>query len=159
MAAMLLALLSGCGGGDATERPLRPLRVSNITLTMPEGVNGNWPARVELVRVTDDRLVTQLLGIEAGAWFKEAREGFRRAHPEVLFDTWEVVPGTVVGPVKVGVVEDVSGVLFCETRVPLPPLKFERDGDVVVHIDDKGCALSGGEPSSEAFRPFGVRLF
>ena len=151
LATMLLALLSGCGGGsgERAEEPLRPLRVEHMTLVMPAGVNDDWPARVELVRVTDNRLVAQLLGIEAGSWFDEAGERFRLAHPEAFFDAWEIVPGTAAGPVGIEVDGDVSGVLFCKTSMPSPPLKFERDGDVTVHIGDEGCTLSGGEPSRE----------
>ena len=154
--ALCLFILAGCAGNNAEKitEPERPLRLNHLSLVMPAQSNENWPARVDLVRVTDVALANHLLSIETRAWFKKSREAFRQAHPEVFFDSWEVVPGTVVGPLDVGVTRPVAGVLFCGTlasRSVPPPVRFERDGDVAVRIDDEGCTLSGGKPSKKPF--------
>ena len=143
--------LAGCGGGNGESfaEPRRPLRLQTLELVMTSDANERWPAQVELVRVADAGLVSRLLGIEAGTWFDGAGAAFRSAHPDAVFDAWEVVPGTVVGPFAMEVPGEVAGVLFCGLRSPPPPLRFERDGEVTVRIDGEGCSLDGGEPSSE----------
>ena len=146
-------MLAGClgnqsGGGDDTS-PRRFLKLERIQFAMAPAVNDNWPVRVDLVRVKEADLISELLRIETGAWFSGRRTAFRNANPDALVDSWEVVPGTVVGPFEAEVGGDVEGVLFCELRSPPPPLRFDRDGEVVVKIEADGCMLTGGEPSEE----------
>ena len=156
MKTMLAALLvpiviAGCTGGRETiTEPARALELDRISLAAAPGTNDNWPVRVELVRVRDVALVRQLLHIQTEAWFAESSHAFRQSHPEGFIYSWEVVPGTVVGPVDVAVEGPVAGVLFCETPSSPLPIRFERDGDVVVRIDDEGCALIGGQPSKKS---------
>ncbi len=149
---VLVLFGSGCAGqNDAVQPPERLLRLDFVTLSMPTGVNSNWPAAVELVRVPDEKLAESLLAIEPQVWFAAEGEKFRQAHPEAHFDSWEVVPGTTVGPVDVWIDDDVAGVLFCGLKSgEVAPVRVERDGEVTVQIDDSGCVLSGGEPSQEA---------
>lgn len=154
IAALLASfMLTGClgslsGGGDDTP-PRRFLELESIQFTMAPAVNDNWPVRVDLVRVKEADLVSELLRIETGTWFSGRRTAFRSTNPDALIDSWEVVPGTVVGPFEAEVGDDVEGVLFCELRSPPPPLRFDRDGEVVVKIEDDSCLLTGGEPSKE----------
>lgn len=150
-----VAMLTGCGSGaPRPEPPERPLRLQQIALEMIEDPNRSSPVRVELVRVADTRLLPEILRIETNDWFGLPGQSFRSAHPEAFFDSWEVVPGTAIGPFQVGVEEDVAGVLFCDTLAAPPPLRFELDGAVRVTIDDDGCELSGGEPSSRGINWF-----
>ena len=152
--------LAGCAGDtEKVTTPARPLILERISLVMAPETNDHWPAQVDLVRVRDVELVGQLLRTETRTWFAESRDAFRQAHPEALFDSWEVVPGTVAGPFDATLDDGpVAGVLFCGTlsaaSVP-PPIRFERDGEVTVHIDDEGCTLSGGSPSKEPTNWFG----
>lgn len=146
-------MLTGCvgslsGGGDDAS-PRRFLKLERIQLAMASAVNDNWPVQVDLVRVRDAALVSELLRIETGAWFSGRRTAFRNTNPDAFIDSWEVVPGTVVGPLETEVGDDVEGVLFCGLRSPPPPLRFDRDGEVVVKIEADGCVLTGGEPSKE----------
>ena len=156
MKTMLAALfvpiaIAGCAGGPETiTEPARPLELDRISLAAAPGTNDNWPVRVDLVRVQDVTLVSRLLHTQTEAWFAESRHAFRQSHPEGFIHSWEVVPGTVVGPVEVEVEGSVAGVLFCGTPSTPQPIRFERDGDVVVRIDDAGCALIGGKPSKKA---------
>ena len=58
----------------------------------------------------------------------------------------------VSNPVRVGVFAALVALLsgcagYCGIRTSTPPLRFERDGDVTILINDDGCTLSGGEPS------------
>ena len=149
--AALVALLSGCAGvKEKTESDTRPeylLKVETIALSMAEGVNDNWPAPVELVRVEDAALIDPLLEIEGEAWFEGAGLKFLRGRPRAISDKWEVVPGTIAGPFEVSKRGKFAGVLYCGIRTSTPPLRFERDGDVTILINDDGCTLSGGEPS------------
>ena len=147
-----LALLAGCVADDAgLSVPQRPLRLDSFTLAMAGAANGNWPVAVDLVRVQDEALVQSLLAIEATAWFGSAGDRFRKAHPGARIDSWQIVPGTVVGPIDLSIEEDVGGVLFCGYRtLTSVPLRVERDGHVTVRIDDSGCTLHGGEPSRES---------
>ena len=116
---------------------------------MARGVNDDWPVPVGLARVKDEALVQPLLAIDAMAWFGEAGERFRNAHPQARFDSWEVVPGSVIGPVEVKVAGDWAGVLFCGLRSGAVPLRVEQNSNVTVRIEDAGCVLEGGERSKE----------
>lgn len=149
VATLLLGALMSCAGRSASEPPERPLRLKRIELAMAENGNQNWPARVELVRMKDARLAGELLRFETDDWFGEEGEAFKSGHPEVILDDWEVVPGTSIGPFDVRVRDDVVGVLFCDTRADPPPLRFERNGDVLVRVEESGCTLDGGRPSRE----------
>ena len=99
--ATVAALLTGCAGQK--EKPTKPrnTRVDSVTLVMAPQVNNNWPVAVQLVRVNDADLVRELLAIESSAWFAGEGEQFQRANPNLLLETWEIVPGTVVGPANV----------------------------------------------------------
>ncbi len=147
---LLLAVTLAAGGcasrKEKLTKPKRLLKLERITLSMADGANDDWPAAVELVRVEDAALVERLLGIDPTGWFDGAGNAFRQAHPEVHYDAWEVVPGTVVGPLDVKVDAKVAGVLFCDTSTPPAPLRFERNGSVTVRVEDAGCILDGGEP-------------
>ena len=145
--ALASLLLAGCAGRDDGVAAPRPLKLKQLTVDMAAHTNENWPARLELVRFEDAALADELLRVETDVWFAGGRQTFERAHPEVLFDSWEVVPGTVAGPFDVKVDGKVVGVLFCGTRTPPPPLRVERDGKVVVFVDAQGCSLGGGTPS------------
>lgn len=148
-------MLTGCmgnlfgGGEDDTPPPRRVLKLERIQLAMVPDVNDNWPVPVDLVRVQDADLVSELLRIETSVWFSGRRTAFRNSNPDALIDSWEVVPGTVTDSFEAEVDVDVAGVLFCGLRSPPPPLRFDRDGEVVVKIEADGCVLSGGEPSEE----------
>ncbi len=143
----LVVAASGCFWRDkeSITKPARPVKIKTIALTMAANTNDNWPVPVELVRVEDASLVETLLNIKANAWFEEAGRSFRQAHPEAHFDSWEIVPGTFAGPFNVKARGKLAAVLFCGTRLPSPPLRFERSGKVLINVSDAGCTLSGGK--------------
>lgn len=140
-------LLASCAGRDDPTAVERPLKLKRLTVDMAALANDRWPARLDLVRFEDASLADELLRVQTDAWFAGGRQTFERAHPEALFDSWEVVPGTVTGPFDVKAEGKVAGVLFCGTRTPPPPLRVERDGEVVLYVDEQGCSLGGGAPS------------
>ena len=138
-----LLLVAGCAGRDPGAID-DPLKLRNVSITMEAGSNGNRPARVELVRVPDARLISQLVAIDAAAWFGGEDEPFRRANPKAVYDRWEPVPGLSSGPHDVKVRGEYAGILFCETQERSPPFRLERDGNLTVVIDRSGCRIEGG---------------
>lgn len=148
-----LVLVAACAGRDPSKVD-DPLKLENVSITMAEGANGDRPARVELVRVRDERLVSQLVAIEASAWFDGEAEAFHSANPTSVYDRWEPVPGLGSGPHRVKVKGRFAGVLFCDTRDASPPMRVEHDGDLTVVIDRTGCRIEGGKQK----RPFFGRL-
>lgn len=151
------AFLAACAGGPAQEEPKepeKPLRIETIKLVTVKGANDNTPVQVDLVRVRDAFLLPELLKTETRAWFAEGRDKFRNAHPDAHIDSWELVPGTVVGPADIELDGDVAGVLFCglmkvgEENAGIPQ-RVARDGDLIVTIGDTECVVGGGEPSRE----------
>ena len=153
--ALIIAVLAvvACGSDRETiTEPARPLRLEQITLDMSPDANGRHPARIDLIRARDVTVIDRLLSFGTRSWFGETRDAFRKAHPAVQFDSWEIVPGTTIGPVDLAIEDWVGGVLFCGTlnlSTVSPPIRFERDGEVVVQIDDVGCTLRGGSASKE----------
>lgn len=149
VALVAVMLVAACKNAESPTEPARPLKLKTISLSMSAEANDNWPVPVELVRFEDATLADILLRKDAQNWFDGEGEDFRRAHPEVRSDSWEVVPGTLVGPFEMRMRGKLAGVLFCGTRQPAAPLRVERKGNVVINIDDTGCTLTGGAPSKE----------
>jgi len=148
---MLLGLARsvGIGGkGDGLQKPKEPVRVKSVSLVMSENANQQWPVRVELVRVRDEALAEVLLRMEARDWFQAAGQGFRQANPSELYNEWEVVPGTNIGPFKVRKRGRFAGILFCGTRTPEPPLRLKRSGNLMIYIDDAGCSVTNRDGAS-----------
>ncbi len=151
--ALLSGLVGGCRSqGESITKPERPLKLRTITLALDAQANDNWPVRVELVRVRDADLVDALLDIQTDAWFDQDGRNFRQRHPDAHFDSWEVVPGTTIGPFKARRRGRLAGVLFCDTRVPSAPLRVARNGKVLVTIGDEGCEVGGGKPRKKKRR-------
>ncbi len=146
-AALLVAtvLLGACrSSNDASPDPA--IRMRSLLLVMTDGANGDWPVAVDLVRVRDANLLTELLRIESAAWFRDAGEKFAKANPDALIEQWEIVPGTSVGPLNVRVRAKVTGVVFC--NIPgTPPVRLGYHGHVTLGIDDDGCTLRGDDPA------------
>ena len=113
---------------------------------------GNWPARVELVRVEDERLLANLIAMDTSAWFGESGDAFKRAHPEASHEAWELVPGQATGPVDVRRKGQFAGVLFCDAQSGSTPFRVQRDGHLAVVIDDTGCRLESGAPNKRRWR-------
>lgn len=143
--------LSGCGNKETAVKPARPLKLNSIIISMEESINESWPVSIELIRVNDAALVEELLSIETKSWFDKKGSAFVVANPQAIINSWEIVPGTRVGPQRVKARGRLAGVLFCDLRgeEPPPALRFERDGNVVIHVTDDGCVLEGGTPSKE----------
>ena len=145
LVATLLLITGGCRSGNGSD-PDPAIRMRTVVVVMTDGANGDWPAEVEMVRVRDANLLTELLRIESAAWFADAGEKFVKANPEALVDRWEMVPGTSVGPVNVRIRAKVTGVVFC--NIPgTPPVRLSHHGHVTLRVDDEGCAIQGDQPA------------
>ena len=120
-----------------------PVKLKRMSFVMAPGANNDWPARVELVRVADERLVADLIATDTSAWFGAYGTAFRRAHPKAAYDAWELVPGQVAGPMDVKRKGRLAGILFCDAHPGSTPYRVQRDGHLTVVIDDTGCRLEG----------------
>ena len=155
VALVAMWFLSGCAGTaeqEAQLEPKRPLKIETLKLVAARGVNDNSPVPVDLVRVPNVTLLPELLSTETRTWFAEGRDRFRNAYPDAYIDSWELVPGTVVGPVDVELDVDVAGVLFCGLMNGVDagaPFRIEQDGELTITVGDTECSVSGGEPSRE----------
>lgn len=147
-------LVSGCAlvGGDGKPDP--KVRVEWVSLAAMPDINQNWPVPVELVRVRDESLIDILLRMKSDEWFGEAGDGFRLAHPDAVFDHWEVVPGTSIAAVEVKQRGRFGGVLFCDMREPALPIRVSRkDRRVHITVDDSGCTVSGSSRKAQESDP------
>ena len=155
----LVTVLGGCSSILGEDEPSAAIKVEleMISLSMPQGANGNWPARIELVRSSlKAGHGEQLLRIDTQSWFDKDRTAFRAAHPQAVFDYWEVVPGTTIGPFEAEVAEEVEGILFCGVRSYPPPLRLDKGGELKVNIDDGGCTIEQlKEPAGNWWNPAG----
>ena len=154
-----LPLLASCGwlgfGNDGIQEPDNPIRVRTISLAMSSETNDSWPVRVALVRVNDKALADMLLRIEASNWFGDEGFGFRQANPLALYDDWEVVPGTNIGPFDIDQKGKFAGILFCDLRQSRPSLRLPYGGDVAIYIDSEGCNVTeAAEESGRGWWPW-----
>lgn len=68
------------------------LEFSTVSMTAEPGANNDTPIRVDLVLVSDHKLLEELLRISAADWFKR-RIQYLRDYPEQLsVFNWEIVP-------------------------------------------------------------------
>lgn len=149
--ALLAAIvLSGCSSGGDVKPPVPPVRVTKVSLTMLPDINQGWPVEVELVRVRDEALVGVLLQIDGKKWFDETGPGFRLAHPDAVFDHWEIVPGTAIGPFDIRRRGRFGGVLFCGLREPVPPVRVAHEAEVQIVVDESGCTVNGASTVDES---------
>ena len=147
---------SGCRieGGRPRQSILDRLRRSKrveLSFAVPGEANGNRPVRVELVRLDDPDLVPTLARLSGSQWFGQARAAFRSTNPEVLMDDWELVPGSSYGPFRLGVNDNVHGVLFCGAAGR--PLRVPWESEVNVEVGDRGCRLAGTDASRRSWNP------
>ena len=144
IAGTLALALGGCAmfRGDGTQKPRDATKVRSVTVVMSETANQGWPVALEMVRVGDEALVATLLRIEATDWFATAGEAFRHANPTAVFDAWEVVPGTTIGPFETRMRGRLAGVLFCGTRLATPPQRMAEGGHLTIYVDDEGCDVT-----------------
>ena len=148
---LMLLIVTACAGRNpyAIDDPIKLKRMSFV---MAPGANDDWPARVELVRVADERLVAELIATDTSAWFGETGNAFKRAHPKASYDGWELVPGHASGPVDVKRKGKLAGVLFCDAQSGSTPFRVQRDGHLTVVIDDAGCRIEGGARKNRRWR-------
>lgn len=163
-AVVVSMLVSGCGTLDGigldlskwTGKPKPRISVSWVSVAVMPNVNENWPVPVELVRVRDEALVGMLLDMDTDDWFGEGGESFRLAHPDAVFDYWEVVPGTSTDPVEIRRLGRFGGVLFCGLREsPPPPVRVAHRGRMRITVDDSGCAFGRQDDQPRDFKVSG----
>ena len=142
MVVLMSLIVTACAGRNPYAID-DPVKVKRVSLVMAPGANGDRPARVELVRVEDERLLDDLIGKDTSVWFGETGDAFKRAHPSASYDDWELVPGHAVGPVNVKRKGRFAGILFCDAQSGSTPFRVQRDGHLTVAIDDAGCRLEG----------------
>ena len=145
----LCALLLACQTAAPQQQPVRQaVAVQTVSLRMAPSTNENRPVSVELARVPTTALVEELLAMDTGAWFGEPGDRFRNTHADGVYDFWEMVPGEDTGPFDVRVPGRHAAVLFCDVGGRLP-MRFERDGDVLITVSNEGCTIAGGCASRE----------
>ena len=150
VALVALLVLSACEKSETSTSPERPLRLKSITIVMVQDANENWPAQVGLARIRDADKLPMLLAMSAKAWFAKEGEAFRAAHPDGVYDVWEIVPGSdPIGPEQATVDGNVAGVLFCDIRSAPPASRLETSGHISISITDDGCAVAGGSPAKK----------
>lgn len=82
--------------------------------------NQNSPVAMDIVMVSDKKLLDQLAGMSASDWFQKGAQ-FQLDHPGkvTLLTDLELVPGQIYGPVKIWVgPKFVGGVLFLNYFTP-----------------------------------------
>ena len=106
-----------------------------MKVNVASDANDGNPVAVDLVLVTDERLLEELGEISASEWF-EKRNQYRLDYPEetgLSAGSWEFVPGQDVAPQSITVRgEIVGGVIFANYTTP---------GDHRAVIDPRGDFL------------------
>jgi len=85
---VLLVLLLGCSKSI--------VQTKLITFDVKQNANNNSPIALDVVILSEEALVEQLIKISAKEWYQK-REQFKRDYPGILHTwEWEVVPGQVI---------------------------------------------------------------
>lgn len=93
----------------------------DVRVNISPQVNHSTPVAADIVLVSDEGLLGELMTMPASEWFAK-REQIHRAHqPEMGFDVrrWEWVPGQVVEPIPLSLDRTIKGgVVFVNYFTP-----------------------------------------
>lgn len=114
--------------------------VETIELRVDERANGNAPVPVDLVLVSDEALVEQVLGMTAADWFSR-RDQVRRDYPRtVQVHSWELVPGQTVPRQDIRRLDDLwAAVVFAHYDTDGPHrLRVDTYTDLTLRLGEEG---------------------
>lgn len=130
----------------------------DVKVHVSPGANNNNPVAVDLVLVSDKKLLQELMKMSAGEWF-EKRHQVKLDYPKetgLEAGRWEWVPGQQVKVDRVTVkYEVVGGVVFANYfnagihRAPIDP----RKGILITLGEDNLCVQSLKEPAKPCAPP------
>jgi hypothetical protein len=108
LAALLSGLLS-CGGNKVSSKvPGAQGRASQkftIQVNVADGANQNYPIPMDLVTVTDKKVIAEIGKLTAKDWFDRRMQILRDFQGKVSVASWEWVPGQHAGPISVEIVK------------------------------------------------------
>ena len=146
---------NGCAVAPRTahyETGVTPSLVEALVFVTKAGTNRNRPIRATLTRTADGAAVLRLLATENTAWFASEKNRFASDFPESITEEFELVPGTVIGPIPVASDRRRANLLFCEAQGTSAPIPIEEDGVVRIALDEEGCTIeSTTPPQSESW--------
>ena len=112
------------------ETGVKPSLVEGLVFITKAGTNRNRPIRATLTKTADGAAVLRLLATENTAWFASEKNRFASDFPESITEEFELVPGTVIGPIPVASDRRRANLLFCEAQGASAPIPIEEDGVV-----------------------------
>jgi len=105
---VLAALLSGlvsCGGAKVSNKVPgaqgRASRKFTMQVNVADGANQNYPIPMDLVTVTDKKVIAEIGKLTAKDWFDRRMQVLRDFHGKIDVASWEWVPGQHAGPISV----------------------------------------------------------
>jgi type VI secretion system protein len=114
--ATILALLLVVSGCSSVTSPLRKAShlSGQITLdvTIAPAANNDAPIAVDMVAISDKKILTEVSTFPAAAWFAKRKDYVRLHSKEVRVYSWEWVPGQQVVSIKIPETALADGVIL-----------------------------------------------
>lgn len=106
--AALATILVSCGGAKKVTSAVpgsqgRAAQKFSIQVNVADGANENYPIAMDLVMVTDKKVVPEIAKLSAKDWFERRMQIQRDFQGKVSVASWEWVPGQHVGPISIEV--------------------------------------------------------
>lgn len=144
----LVLQLGGCALPAFLRFDGERVKWTQLTLSAAPDANQNSPVAVDLVLVTDEKLLARLSELTAAKWF-EARADLLKTYPgELRHGSWEIVPGQVLkvpgqrfeGPRVMGVLAFANYAAPGAHRARVQTLQ----GSLVLRFDRGGFDVAAG---------------
>ena len=104
---VFLAGLTSCGGNKlSTKVPGAQGHASqkfSMQVNVADGANQNFPIAMDLVTITDKKVIADVGKLTSKDWFERRTQIIRDTQGKVSVASWEWVPGQHAGPIAVAV--------------------------------------------------------
>ena len=121
-----------------------------LSILSSTDMNGKWPVALALVRSDDPYIINELSKLSAVDWFNKEQE-FRNDYPDLVIDTWEIVPGQVLNDQYVGEGYELAGFFFARYHnTTANRLRLIISGDALLKLEKDSFSLepvNGGSSS------------
>ena len=147
----LLLLLAACGGNEESVIPQTFVNLEYVSILGAEDMNDRWPVALDLVRSAESLVAVELSGLSARDWFLRKQE-FRNNYPDLVVDSWEVVPGQSIIDSYVDEGYELAGYFFINYRNDnANRLRLTLGGTVLLKLERDDFSIEQQAPESSSW--------
>lgn len=144
----MLFLVGSCGSEPDGNLQITYSDLEYLSILSSEDMNDKWPVALALVRSDDPFIINELSNLSAADWFSKEQE-FRNDYPDLIIDSWEIVPGQILNDQYVGEGYELAGFFFAEYRnTTANRLRLSVSGTALLKLEKDSFSLEQVASSS-----------